>query len=124
MREPLEYSKDENRLLKDENERLRAEIDEFKRQLAHEYSAPREWMLTALEERIVGLLVKSESCSKDMLFNGLYGDRLDQPDPKIVDVFICKIRKKLAPFEIEIETLWGRGYRLSDRSRAQLRSSA
>jgi two-component system cell cycle response regulator CtrA len=40
---------------------------------------------------------------------------MDEPEVKIIDVFICKIRKKLetaSPGEHFIETVWGRGYRL------------
>lgn len=36
----------------------------------------------------------------------------DPPEIKIVDVFICKIRKKLKPLGISIGTHWGRGYSL------------
>lgn len=45
----------------------------------------------------------------------------DGPELKIVDVFVCKMRKKLSPLGIVIETFWGRGYRLveSDPARAQ-----
>lgn len=42
----------------------------------------------------------------------------EEPDAKIVDVFICKARKKIAPFGIQIETLWGQGYRLPPASKA------
>jgi two-component system, cell cycle response regulator CtrA len=48
--------------------------------------------------------------------NHLYGDR-DEPDAKIIDVFICKLRKKLASASGGnefIETLWSRGYTLSE----------
>ena len=38
---------------------------------------------------------------------------MDEPDPKIIDVFMCKLRKKLAEAsggQHYIETVWGRGY--------------
>jgi two-component system cell cycle response regulator CtrA len=51
--------------------------------------------------------------NKEVFLNHLYGD-LDEPDPKIIDVFVCKLRKKLAAAsqggESHIETVWGRGY--------------
>jgi two-component system cell cycle response regulator CtrA len=52
--------------------------------------------------------------TKPVLMNLLY-DGLDDPDPKIIDVFICKIRKKLrtAGAPPLIETVWGQGYRLT-----------
>jgi two-component system, cell cycle response regulator CtrA len=54
--------------------------------------------------------------SKEMFLNHLYGD-MDEPDAKIIDVFICKLRKKLASASGGnqfIETLWSRGYSLSE----------
>jgi len=57
--------------------------------------------------------------TKEMFLNYLYGGH-DEPEMKIVDVFICKLRKKLAAAGMEgngfIETLWGRGYRISECS--------
>ncbi|AYF01247.1 winged helix family transcriptional regulator [Paracoccus yeei] len=48
--------------------------------------------------------------------NHLYGG-MDEPELKIIDVFVCKLRKKLAAAlngESHIETVWGRGYVLRD----------
>lgn len=36
----------------------------------------------------------------------------DEPEIKIVDVFVCKIRKKFTGLNVAIETVWGTGYRL------------
>ena len=56
------------------------------------------------------------SLTKEMFLNHLYGC-MDEPEVKIIDVFICKLRKKLA-LATEganyIETVWGRGYVLRD----------
>jgi DNA-binding winged helix-turn-helix (wHTH) protein len=54
--------------------------------------------------------------TKEMLLNHLYGG-MDEPELKIIDVFVCKLRKKLAQAtggEHYIETVWGRGHRLRD----------
>ena len=51
-----------------------------------------------------------------MLFQHLYGG-LDEPEIKIVDVFICKLRRKLAQAsggQNFVETIWGRGYTLKE----------
>ena len=51
-----------------------------------------------------------------MFLNHLYGG-IDEPELKIIDVFVCKLRKKLssaADGENYIETVWGRGYVLKD----------
>jgi two-component system cell cycle response regulator CtrA len=53
-----------------------------------------------------------------MFLNHLYGG-MDEPELKIIDVFICKLRKKLVAStggQHYIETVWGRGYVLRDPS--------
>lgn len=50
--------------------------------------------------------------SREQLLSDLYWREADDPEIKIIDVFICKLRKKLSPLDIKIETAWGRGYRL------------
>jgi two-component system cell cycle response regulator CtrA len=74
--------------------------------------------LTSKEYGILELLSlrKGTTLTKEMFLNHLYGG-MDEPELKIVDVFICKIRKKLAAAtrgEQYIETVWGRGYVLRD----------
>jgi len=73
--------------------------------------------LTGKEYGILELLAlrKGLTLTKEMLLNHLYGG-MDEPEVKIIDVFICKLRKKLeqASGENYIETVWGRGYVLRD----------
>jgi two-component system, cell cycle response regulator CtrA len=74
--------------------------------------------LTSKEYSILELLVlrKGTPLKKEMFLNHLYGG-IDEPDLKIIDVFICKLRKKLEESSGGtnfIETLWGRGYILRD----------
>jgi two-component system, cell cycle response regulator CtrA len=74
--------------------------------------------LTSKEYQILELLSlrKGTTLSKEMFLNHLYGD-MDEPDAKIIDIFICKLRKKLASASGGnefIETLWSRGYNLSE----------
>lgn len=61
-------------------------------------------------------LRKGTTLTKEMFLNHLYGG-MDEPELKIIDVFICKLRKKLSEAtgrENHIETVWGRGYVLRD----------
>jgi len=63
------------------------------------------------------VLRKGITVTKEMFLNYLYGG-MDEPDAKIVDVFMCKVRKKLATAsggDEFIETIWSRGYVLRDR---------
>ena len=74
--------------------------------------------LTGKEYGILELLSlrKGTTLTKEMFLNHLYGG-MDEPEPKIIDVFVCKLRKKLsnaAKGENYIETVWGRGYVLRD----------
>ncbi|MDR0406956.1 MAG: response regulator transcription factor [Holosporales bacterium] len=74
--------------------------------------------LTGKEYSILELLClrKGATLTKDVFLNHLYGG-LDEPELKIIDVFVCKLRRKLAEAlggENYIETIWGRGYVLRD----------
>lgn len=74
--------------------------------------------LTGKEYQILELLSlrKGTTLTKEMFLNHLYGG-MDEPELKIIDVFVCKLRKKLALAcggENYIETVWGRGYVLRD----------
>jgi two-component system cell cycle response regulator CtrA len=75
--------------------------------------------LTAKEYGIIELLSlrKGSTLTKEMFLNHLYGG-MDEPEVKIIDVFICKLRKKIDKISPEgggcIETVWGRGYVLRD----------
>jgi len=74
--------------------------------------------LTGKEYQMLELLGlrKGTTLTKEMFLNHLYGG-MDEPELKIIDVFICKLRKKLAEAtsgENYIETVWGRGYVLRD----------
>jgi two-component system, cell cycle response regulator CtrA len=74
--------------------------------------------LTGKEYQMLELLSlrKGTTLTKEMFLNHLYGG-MDEPELKIIDVFICKLRKKLAEATEGanyIETVWGRGYVLRD----------
>ena len=70
--------------------------------------------LTSKEYQMLELLSlrKGTTLTKEVFLNHLYGG-IDEPEMKIIDVFICKLRKKLANAsggKNYIETVWGRGY--------------
>jgi two-component system cell cycle response regulator CtrA len=73
--------------------------------------------LTNKEYSILELLVlrKGFVLTKEIFLNHLYGG-LDEPEIKIIDVFICKLRKKLSMAGVSnsIITVWGRGYMIKD----------
>ena len=74
--------------------------------------------LTGKEYQMLELLSlrKGTTLTKEMFLNHLYGG-MDEPELKIIDVFICKLRKKLDKAtggDNYIDTVWGRGYVLRD----------
>jgi two-component system cell cycle response regulator CtrA len=84
--------------------------------------------LTCKEYDILELLSlrNGVTISKEMFLNQLYGG-IDEPEIKIIDVFICKLRKRLADAsngKDYIETVWGRGYMLREPDQYNVRISA
>jgi two-component system, cell cycle response regulator CtrA len=83
--------------------------------------------LSSKEYQMLELLSlrKGTPLSKEMFLNHLYGG-IDEPEVKIIDVFICKLRKKLANASNGknfVETLWGRGHVLRDPLEEEARIS-
>ena len=75
--------------------------------------------LTGKEYALIELLAlkKGSTVSKEQFLNHLYGG-MDEPEMKIIDVFLCKIRRKIQELSggIDyIQTVWGRGYILDDK---------
>jgi two-component system cell cycle response regulator CtrA len=84
--------------------------------------------LTGKEYGVLELLSlrKGIILTKEVLLNHLYGG-MDEPELKIIDVFICKLRKKLANASSGknyIETVWGRGYVLREPTEDEAKISA
>ncbi|MGI9421281.1 MAG: response regulator transcription factor CtrA [Geminicoccaceae bacterium] len=80
--------------------------------------------VTGKEYSILELLSlrKGTTLTKEMFLDHLYGG-IDEPELKIIDVFICKLRKKIAVATGDhhyIETVWGRGYVLKDPDEAEV----
>ncbi len=71
--------------------------------------------LTLKEARLLTALADGRPHSKRAIYEFVYHDEFDDPpEMKIIDVFICKIRKKIFPFGMVIETIHSAGYRLND----------
>ncbi|HZL67936.1 MAG TPA: response regulator transcription factor [Candidatus Limnocylindrales bacterium] len=71
-------------------------------------------------------LRKGATITKEMFLSQLYGG-MDEPEMKIIDVFICKLRKKLASASNDknyIETVWGQGYLLREPHEDEAKISA
>jgi two-component system cell cycle response regulator CtrA len=84
--------------------------------------------LTGKEYRMLELLSlrRGTTITKEMFLSQLYGG-MDEPEIKIIDVFMCKVRKKLAAAsggKDYIETVWGRGYLLREPQEVKAKMSA
>lgn len=108
------------------NEELEAKVADLERRVFnHDWQAPKELRLSPAEEAMVRLMLKTgeRPASKELLFDATryatHSSRLDA-DPKTIDTMMCKLRQKIRPLGLEIETVWARGYRIAPESRAKL----
>ncbi len=105
------------RNLREENDLLRERVKQLESVLAPDvFVFPVKYRLTGSEMVVVRRLMATEIASPQSIILALYGNRADYPEPGIVNVWICKIRKKLKPFGINIQNVWGQGYRLENRN--------
>lgn len=92
--------------------RLVADSDTDARQGA--MNLQRLFGLTPKEAELLAAFADGRPRTKDSLMAVVYGGAMDMPETKIIDVFVCKIRRKIAGTGISIETLWGSGYHVPD----------
>jgi DNA-binding response OmpR family regulator len=81
---------------------------------------------TKSQSVILGLLLRKQTVTKEMLHDALYGDRAewDVPDPKTIDVLVCHLRRALKPHGIQFKTWYGIGYYMDEANKAKLRAFA
>lgn len=103
-----------------ENEILRERVIELEELLGFRLTVPLIFGLTGQEAKLFGFLLKREIVTKEQSMTALYTELWGEKEReiKIVDVFICKMRSKLKKFGITIETVWGRGYRMTPEVKA------
>jgi two-component system cell cycle response regulator CtrA len=83
---------------------------------------PIEFGLTSSEGTILALLMARSLVTKDAMLAALYHNSgKEEAESKIADVFICKLRKKLKPFGIQIVTRWGNGWEMPVASKQVVR---
>jgi hypothetical protein len=111
-----------------EMKRLRDRVEELERILGTDRSTANRlrtaFELTPDQGKMLGMLMARSSVTHESLYAVIYGAKpeCDQPEPKIVDVQICKLRARLKPYGFEIGTLWGEGYRLTPAMKAAIRA--
>ena len=78
------------------------------------YYQDKSAQLTHTEAKLMEALVRAmpRLLDRDQLMGAMYEGRIEDPDWKIVDVFICKVRKKLKGTGLDIHNVWSRGWQL------------
>ena len=108
--------------LEAENDALRARVRDLEKIVGFRNAVPIIFGLTGSESKVLSMLMEREFASKQQLLSAVMADRGadEEPEIKIVDVYICKIRTKIKKFGVDIDTLWGRGYRLDPANKAKV----
>lgn len=78
--------------------------------------------LTSLEAKFLGALASCEVLYRERASGLFHGMRVNPADPKIYDVMVTRMRKKLVPLGVSIVTVWGRGWSMSEKDRARVRA--
>lgn len=102
------------RSMRDRIDLLEEEVRQYRDAIEVFRPYPPEWGLTKTEGRALNALHRARSgfISREQLLVSLYGLEPDV-EPKIIDVYVCKLRRKLAGTGIEIRTSWGAGFGLT-----------
>lgn len=115
-------------LLQAHNRKLAARIGELEEELRQckemmiSSVALPAWVphLSQTEEAVLRHLMSRDEISYDSIHYVLYGSEQAAPDAQMPKIWIFKLRRKLEPLGIVIETLWGRGYKLPTEFRELL----
>jgi DNA-binding response OmpR family regulator len=110
------------KMLEVENEMLRERVRDLEKEIGLAAEAPPMFGLTRSEAVMFGVLLNNRICQASTFMSALFSlDVDDPPEEKILDVWICRMRKKLKPFGIEIKTHHGVGYDMPEVSKARAR---
>jgi two-component system cell cycle response regulator CtrA len=127
MSQPLLDPQARIEALEAENRRLRAEIEDLKLSKEEQDEPldvlPPQLRLTPKETAFLFALSSGRAMTKNAIMSAIYRCGIDdQPEMKIIGVFACRVRKKIAPYGMSITTIWGLGYQLPKDSVIILRS--
>jgi DNA-binding response OmpR family regulator len=100
---------------------LRARNAELEKLLGQVWEAPRCLGLTPTENALLGALVAANrTLSAGAIYTIMYGNRVDPPEPNILNVLLHRVRRKLAGYSINITNRWKHGYEIPAESRERL----
>jgi hypothetical protein len=108
------------RAARERSEQLEEELRQVREHASsQEWVLPGEWRLTRLETVLMRVLLERQLVTPQVFLDARAAERptADEVSPKMLDVMILKLRRKLAPWGVKIETRYGVGYHLSPETR-------
>lgn len=107
-----------------EIERLRDRVSELEDAMGLTAKLPRRLLSEPMIDRFIGILLARPFGDRDAIYSTLYGGRpeSDQPDIKILDIYASRSRKILRRWDIEVKTLYGRGWWIDSSNKTKLRA--
>jgi DNA-binding response OmpR family regulator len=116
----------ENARLRMEVSRLKLMVYDLKQLIMSDYTFPTDWGLTPLEARCINVLMTKALATTEAIINGCYHDRVAGAPltaDNAVRVMMNRLRNKVGPRGVEIQTVRGHGYRLTDSSKELIRQA-
>lgn len=116
-----------DQLLRQENEDLRYRIADLERQLGWELDVEEQAVYRRVFKvrpgpaRILQVLMRARTATKESLFSAYVGDSLNTPEIQIIDVFVHNLRPSLKLVGARIETIYGVGYWIPSEDKATIR---
>src|SRR5688572_7781403 len=106
---------EENELLREQNRQLRDLV--FRKADAEPYH---RLGIRGMKAKLLAILMRHEVVSRDLAMEALYSHKADQPDPKVIEVMLCKLRKLLLPHSIKISVTYSVGWSISPEDKKHL----
>ena len=108
--------------LREENDLLRLRVEELEGILLRQ-EVPFCIGLTRKQAQVLSVLMARPIASRPELMTALYSLAVeDPPADKIIDLFVMKLRRALAPHGVAIRTRWGQGWFLTNEDKAKVRA--
>lgn len=114
-----DMAREEARQLREEMRGMARAFEVNEAAYVHHSMTPEAWNLSKAERAMFLALVNHKTASIIELMTALHFVGGKGEHPKILNVHVCNMRKKLEPFGVKIENIWGVGYRLLDRHKYQ-----
>jgi two-component system cell cycle response regulator CtrA len=108
-----------------EREALMDRIDQLETELGIRADIPPMIGVPRNMGRLLAMLLKREVVTREgallAIYSGMPNTWDKEPDPKIIDVFICKLRTRLKKYGIKVSCKWGLGYFMDGDNKKKLR---